>query len=193
MVSRYELDPSGDVVLEFWIPNKPFAPWTPVQHTWPGLKEETSCCSFHFHDMDPARKLGDCDPVAGDSYDVPDVEEAMESPATTQTNIDLSALAASPTTNAWGNLAAIQDEAPESGPAARFLLSLKHLVLASPYFKTTMGGIWLKTRGKSSPERTTPLRGFDVDATLILMQVIHGRLHETPAAVTLELFTKVAV
>ncbi|KAK1506599.1 hypothetical protein CABS01_16892 [Colletotrichum abscissum] len=147
--------------------------------------------------------------VDEDVYDVRHDEEAVESPAIihdrvahelldpssgTSASAEEPAFAESPPMmNADGNPATDQNEELASEPAARFLLSSKHLTLASPYFKTTLGGVWRETRNKSSSELLTTLKGFDVDATLILMQVIHGQLHETPTAVTLELLAKISV
>ncbi|KAL0937532.1 uncharacterized protein CTRU02_207263 [Colletotrichum truncatum] len=60
-----------------------------------------------------------------------------------------------------------------------FLLSSRHLSLASSYFKAQLNGPWREAS--------------DVNALLLLMQIIHGKTKDVPNCVDLETLAKAAV
>ncbi|KAI1100523.1 hypothetical protein F4804DRAFT_318776 [Jackrogersella minutella] len=84
---------------------------------------------------------------------------------------------------------------PDPSPSiSEFLLSSRHLVLASDYFKRILKGPWKE--GISAPSdgrRHVDAEDWDEDAMLILMQVIHGRNEKVPRSITLEMLGKIAV
>ncbi|KAJ9205085.1 hypothetical protein DTO164E3_1708 [Paecilomyces variotii] len=76
----------------------------------------------------------------------------------------------------------------------RIQVSAKHLVLASPVFKQILTGGWKESvtyLQKGSVEITT--EGWDIEALLILLRVMHCQNHHVPRTLTLEMFAKVAV
>ncbi|KAF7136974.1 hypothetical protein CNMCM5793_006678 [Aspergillus hiratsukae] len=76
----------------------------------------------------------------------------------------------------------------------RIQVSAKHLTLASPVFKKILTGGWKESityLQKGSVEITT--EGWDIEALLILLRVIHCQNHHVPRKLTLEMLAKVAV
>ncbi|KAF5522349.1 hypothetical protein CGCA056_v006886 [Colletotrichum aenigma] len=74
----------------------------------------------------------------------------------------------------------------------RLLVSSRHLRLASEYFLKLLAGSWKET----SLPNALPIieaQDWDVDAFLILMKVIHGRLDDVPTVISLEMVAQVAV
>lgn len=70
----------------------------------------------------------------------------------------------------------------------RFRLSSKHIILASPYFKTMLGGPW-----READELELEADDWDTEALLIIMRVIHGQNQHVPRLIKLELLAKIAV
>ncbi|KAI1480128.1 hypothetical protein F4774DRAFT_379770 [Daldinia eschscholtzii] len=83
---------------------------------------------------------------------------------------------------------------PTSTSSVKFLLSSRHLCLASPYFKRLLQGPW-KEATKKSPDGLRHVDAFDWDekAMLVLMQAIHGQNYQLPCVYPLEDLAKVAV
>ena len=87
----------------------------------------------------------------------------------------------------------------EEQPAAihepvTFLVSSRHLILASPVLKAALAGGWKE----SAPRETDNLRevrteGWDVQAMVIFMSIIHHKWSQVPRDVDLELLAKIAV
>lgn len=82
------------------------------------------------------------------------------------------------------------DEEPE----IKFLVSSRHLILASGYFKAKFTGPWKE----ASVDPTDGLyhleaSDWDPDALLILMQVIHGRTRLVPRQVNLDMLARITV
>ncbi|KAK7985510.1 hypothetical protein PG988_003132 [Apiospora saccharicola] len=76
----------------------------------------------------------------------------------------------------------------------RMRLSSRHLILASPYFKKMLLGPWREsTSVLGSSHFVIEEEGWDDDALLILMHVIHGRTRSVPRFVSLETLAKIAV
>jgi hypothetical protein len=73
-----------------------------------------------------------------------------------------------------------------------FLVSLKHLILASPVLKAMLTGGWregIRHNGRLEIEA----EGWDAEALAIVMRVVHGQNRQAPRVVTLELLAKIAV
>ncbi|KAK6958394.1 hypothetical protein Daesc_001193 [Daldinia eschscholtzii] len=83
---------------------------------------------------------------------------------------------------------------PTSTSSVTFLLSSRHLCLASPYFKRLLGGPW-KEAIETSPDGLRHVDAYDWNekAMLVLMQVIHGRNRKLPGRQSLEELAKFAV
>ncbi|KAJ9310393.1 hypothetical protein DTO217A2_172 [Paecilomyces variotii] len=76
----------------------------------------------------------------------------------------------------------------------RIQVSAKHLVLASPVFKEMLTGGWKESvtyLQKGFYEITTD--GWDIEALLILLRVMHCQNSQVPRKLTLEMFAKVTV
>ncbi|KAF4865391.1 hypothetical protein CGCSCA2_v001596 [Colletotrichum siamense] len=78
-------------------------------------------------------------------------------------------------------------------PPCRFLLSSRHLMLASSIFNKKLSGPW-KESLKDPVERVRHIETteWDVDALLILFQIIHGKHSHVPRFVDLEMLAKIA-
>jgi hypothetical protein len=80
------------------------------------------------------------------------------------------------------------------GDCFRIQVSAKHLTLASPIFKETLSGRWkegLCLLKEGSVE--IPIRDWDLEAFLILMDIFHCQALNLPREICLELLAKVAV
>ncbi|KAH2751465.1 hypothetical protein KXV66_004218 [Aspergillus fumigatus] len=80
------------------------------------------------------------------------------------------------------------------GDCFRIQVSAKHLTLASPIFKETLSGRWeegLCLLKEGSVE--IPIRDWDLEAFLILMNIFHCQVQKLPREVCLELLAKIAV
>lgn len=75
-----------------------------------------------------------------------------------------------------------------------FLLSSRHLSLASPVLKTMLSGGWMegvKVDSKSPYELTA--ESWSTEAFAMVMNIIHGRWSLVPRTVSLEILAKIAV
>jgi hypothetical protein len=76
----------------------------------------------------------------------------------------------------------------------RFIVSSRHLTRASVRFRTMMTGEkWKEGIRGSDGMFHTRAEGWDAEAFLIVMRVIHLQNRQVPKAVSLELMTKIAV
>ncbi|OBR10433.1 Nuclear pore protein-like protein [Colletotrichum higginsianum IMI 349063] len=83
---------------------------------------------------------------------------------------------------------------PAEAPKIKYLVSSRHLILASSYFQAKFKGPWMEASTKHADGRYhVEASDWDSDALLTLMQVIHGRHRVVPHQVTLEMLAKIAV
>ncbi|KAI2618683.1 hypothetical protein GGS26DRAFT_574135 [Hypomontagnella submonticulosa] len=83
---------------------------------------------------------------------------------------------------------------PPAQPVFRYLLSSRHLIMASEYFQRLLKGPWKEANSTDADgRRTIQAEDWDPDALLILMYVIHGRNNRVPRSPGLEMLAKVAV
>ncbi|KAK8064560.1 hypothetical protein PG994_007198 [Apiospora phragmitis] len=80
-----------------------------------------------------------------------------------------------------------QDEQRKQQTTIRFRVSSKHLALASVSFRN-----FLQDDSQGGNASTFKTSGWDPDAMLILMNIIHGRHGSVPTKVNLEMFAKIA-
>ncbi|KAF4120591.1 hypothetical protein GMORB2_3029 [Geosmithia morbida] len=85
---------------------------------------------------------------------------------------------------------ALDGETPDE---ARFLVSSRHLLLASPVFRAMSRGIWLEevSDGEGSPETWTTT-DWDPEAFLTVLSIIHSRYRFVPQSVSSELLARIA-
>ncbi|RGP62440.1 hypothetical protein FSPOR_9287 [Fusarium sporotrichioides] len=74
----------------------------------------------------------------------------------------------------------------------RFRLCSAILKIASPVFKKSMNGAWKATEFEPGFQWTVSERGWDAEAFLILMNVLHHKTYKVPQTINLETLTKIA-
>lgn len=83
---------------------------------------------------------------------------------------------------------------PAPAPDVTFLLSSRHLSLASPVLKTMLSGPWSEGVKMDSDSLYHLTAGdWDSEALAMVMNVIHGRWSLVPTTVALEMLAKIAV
>ncbi|KAI2780609.1 hypothetical protein F4815DRAFT_469637 [Daldinia loculata] len=88
----------------------------------------------------------------------------------------------------------ISDQPTSSTPNVQFLLSSRHLSLASGYFKNILRGPWKEATPTSPDGRLcVDAEDWDENSMLLLMRIIHGHNYKVPKSMTLEEVAKVAV
>ncbi|KAK8071902.1 hypothetical protein PG996_005250 [Apiospora saccharicola] len=201
----YKLDPNGDVVLTLRNPNAPFAVWN--EDAAPDTTEPLdpwiiACGANVLPATVPAEPVIEATPepeaelfVGAPDEPVPGIEpiagrsispELAEDTPIASEPVGLASMSCSPPlppTDQSCNQADI-----------RMRLSSRHLILASPYFKKMLLGPWREsTSVLGSSHFVIEEEGWDDDALLILMHVIHGRTRSVPRFVSLETLAKIAV
>ncbi|KAJ5124567.1 uncharacterized protein N7515_008392 [Penicillium bovifimosum] len=82
----------------------------------------------------------------------------------------------------------------EQGNHARFLVSSRHLALASPYFKAMLRDCWAEGSALSEKGYTEiPVKECKPDILLIVLNIIHGRSQQVPKKLSLQQLTNIAV
>lgn len=74
----------------------------------------------------------------------------------------------------------------------RFQVSSRHLALASSVFRSMLDGPWKEGTTSKESLRSIPANTWDVDALLIVLNIIHGHHRKVPKSLSLETLTKVA-
>jgi len=86
------------------------------------------------------------------------------------------------------------EEEAEEEECFRIKVSAKHLTLSSPVFKSLLLGGWKESSvflDTGSTELT--VSGWDLEAFLIVMWMIHSQHQKIPRKISLELFAKITV
>ncbi|KXJ90477.1 hypothetical protein Micbo1qcDRAFT_205314 [Microdochium bolleyi] len=81
-------------------------------------------------------------------------------------------------------------------PAKRFRVSSRHLSLASPVFQQMLNGPWKEATSAatgSNERREIEASEWDTEATVVLMDIIHGHFSQVPRVISLELLAKIAI
>ncbi|KXX77398.1 hypothetical protein MMYC01_206072 [Madurella mycetomatis] len=89
-----------------------------------------------------------------------------------------------------------EDKPLVNGPPAvpvTFRVSSRHLILASPVFKAALTGGWKEGIKAQNGCLKIGAEGWDVDAMLIAMNIIHCRMNRVPFVLDLEMVAKLAV
>lgn len=177
MMCDYVMDPFGDVILTLSNPNAPFAVWDGGEDgpalTEPSANPETAEPTPHAEHTLPAEIP-------------PLVETTAPAEDTTIARDELPA--------PQDNEASPQEESQTSTistESATFLVSSRHLILASPVFKAMLTGGW-----KEGDKNNGPVRGsaedWDTEALVIVMNVLHSHYRQVPKTVSLEMLAKIA-
>ncbi|KAK3934812.1 hypothetical protein QBC46DRAFT_273059 [Diplogelasinospora grovesii] len=75
-----------------------------------------------------------------------------------------------------------------------FLVSSRHLILASPVLKAALTGGWNESIARETDgPREISTEGWDVQAMIIIMNIVHHKWSQVPREVDLELLAKIAV
>ncbi len=80
----------------------------------------------------------------------------------------------------------------ETDGAIRFRMSSRHLILASQVFRAMLSGGWREDKAKDDGCFHISGEGWDAEAFLISMNIIHGHNRKVPRLVNLELLAKIA-
>lgn len=84
--------------------------------------------------------------------------------------------------------------AAQETPEVTFLLSSRHLSLASPILKAMLSGGWSEgVKAASDGLYDLVAEGWDTEALATVMSIIHGRWSAVPRTVTLEMLASIAV
>jgi hypothetical protein len=86
-----------------------------------------------------------------------------------------------------------EDESPPSASSIRFLVSSHHLKSASSVFRTALAGPWVESVWTKDGRHQITTEDWDVEALLVVLNIVHGRNNRVPKAVTLELLCKISV
>lgn len=174
-MALWKIDPNGDVLLTLYNPNVPFAVWRPDEKTedksLPKSESESGPDTASESESEP-----EFEPVP-DPEPQPEVESALESD-----------LASGPTSPVEKN------PCDGSSRVIKYLVSSRHLILASKYFEKLLRGPWMEgAEVHLDGCRHVSAEDWDERALLILMQIIHSRNKKVPRVITLEMYAKIAV
>jgi hypothetical protein len=84
-------------------------------------------------------------------------------------------------------------DTPEDTGGVRMRVSSKHLALASPLFEMMFHGLWKEAQGLRVGHVEMEMDWQNMDAMLILMNVIHGHGPDVPRQVSLEMLTEISI
>lgn len=92
----------------------------------------------------------------------------------------------------WGDPAApasesTKDKSPSSASSITFLVSSHHLKSASSVFRAALTGPWVESTRTKDGRHQIPAEDWDVEALLVVLNIVHGRNNRVPKTVTLEL------
>ncbi|KAI1370165.1 hypothetical protein F4677DRAFT_458078 [Hypoxylon crocopeplum] len=204
-MTLHTVDPEGDVLLTLHNPNAPFAvcdegweedvlssfPGQPNDIPWPWVPSRSATNSYY------GEPIPEPEPKPGPSFESElgvEGEPSIEDEPTVQQTNDSGSHAEPAIADVELTVDGNGTSSPDVPTAVQFRLSSRHLVLASKYFEHILRGPW-KEGTPAIPDgcRCVDAEDWDEDAMLILMQVIHGRNHQVPRSVTLEMLARIAV
>ncbi|KAH7029533.1 uncharacterized protein B0I36DRAFT_350390 [Microdochium trichocladiopsis] len=201
--SRYEQDPDGDVDFVLRDPDGLRREWPEGyppkrQKTEDALPSATSATSapepsqhqlqqhHHHHHYHTRYSNQSANPQANPSPPPPPHAAASLAPSEGDEDYD-------------------EDEDLQEHPPKRFRVSSRHLSLASPVFSQMLNGPWKEatsfaastnasTSASAGPQRREiEASEWDTDATVILMDIIHGHFSQVPRTISLVMLAKVAI
>ncbi|KZL75235.1 hypothetical protein CT0861_08395 [Colletotrichum tofieldiae] len=174
------LDPDGDVVLVLQNPCTPFAVWA--------LSEEAGIQDLN------ARVTSATQLIYEEEMALANEVEASEQPVLSEEPLGVEPMPP-PDKCQKNTLNGEQAEAidTETSPI-KFVLSSRHLILASRYFSAKLKGPWIEaTVDSTNGQHPVQASEWDDQALLLLMRIIHGQNRKVPHKITLEMLAKIAV
>ncbi|KAH7114094.1 hypothetical protein EDB81DRAFT_824085 [Dactylonectria macrodidyma] len=114
-------------------------------------------------------------------------------PSTTSTGVTNGLGGATdPLISAWSALHFQLEDDSSRRTKIRFQVSSRHLTLASPIFRAMLDGPWKEGTASKESLRSIMANTWDVDALLIVLNIIHGHHRKVPKSLSLEMLTKVS-
>lgn len=196
--SPYELDPGGDIELVLENQELEFA-WS---------NDSLECIFFTADRPRESCPPAESDyPTPADDY-IPEKEDYAEEPADEQVeetpapenNFDEAEPAPpdeellddeKPTNEDNPVLGHVQTNEPPK--MVRLRVSSRHLILASPVFRKMLEGPWRESQACHGPLREISVGEWDLEAFIIVLDIIHGHHRLVPRSLSLEMLAKVAV
>lgn len=75
----------------------------------------------------------------------------------------------------------------------RLRVSSRHLILASPVFRKMLEGPWMESHACHGPLREISVGQWDLEAFIIVLDIIHGHHRLVPRSLSVEMLAKVAI
>ncbi|KAI9665892.1 MAG: hypothetical protein M1821_003827 [Bathelium mastoideum] len=86
------------------------------------------------------------------------------------------------------------DSEAEPNEPTEVWVSSRHLMLASPYFQRALSSNWIEGNSlQTQGSVRMALKDWDLEAMLILMNIIHGRVRSVPKTLPLEMLARMTV
>lgn len=82
---------------------------------------------------------------------------------------------------------------PDRPVQVQMRVSSRHLALASPVFQKMLEGPWREAEVDNFGRRQISASGWDLDAFVLLLDIIHGHHREVPKSLSFEMLAKVAI
>jgi hypothetical protein len=120
-------------------------------------------------------------------------KETTEAQTRTQTPAAKQATNVSSTTNLEDEIE-LEIMTPPHVAEVRFQVSSAHLILASPYFKSSLTGPWKEAQALEADQNVElDCPSFDTESMLIFLRIVHAQPWELPDTVEADLLAKLAV
>lgn len=182
----HDIDPQGDVLLLLYDPNTSLSAWnTSIELkvlyrnilTKKGKKKDKKLVvRAEINELDQNIRSFTNLPIQGEN-----VATCTESPQLAELSDSIPS--EQPSTSTQTPTTQEADKAE-----LRLRVSSRHLMLASPHFNRMFSNGW-----EEESSRTVRVEGWDPEALLILMNIIHGRTRRIPRLISVELLAKLAV
>jgi hypothetical protein len=164
----YTLDPNGDVILLFYNVNKASPPTQNVE-----ISSQT---------------IPSASPTTFPTINTPAASPNASAAHTISPSVTFASLQP-----AW-ELIDVSEEGNMGSDPVRIRVSSRHLALASPVFMNMFSGNWNEAHQIRSEGGTIIIMDmWDFNATLIIMNIIHGYAPRVPREVDLDTLAKIAV
>ncbi|TDZ36858.1 hypothetical protein CTRI78_v011225 [Colletotrichum trifolii] len=219
----HTIDPKGDVLLILRSPNAPFAVWDVAEEIESLAVRRTLKQGFPSPNLPPS-KHGDEEWRGGSglsSKKGKSKKEDKKKKKKTKLNLEdpderlntdiawnlFSTVVTSRSRNESQQLAEVEplaepeeepaedpEEDPEEEPEFKYLVSSRHLALASSKFEAELKGPWMEGFVNDiDGYHHINASEWDPDALLILMRIFHGQTRSVPRDISLEMLAKIAV
>lgn len=204
MASFYQIDPDGDVDIVLPQP-KEVVPYVDDVLDCPATSPRLNISRVGRQEPSEPEPLGEepewrLEPQPTAETEPAPVSEALDpdgypGPATTPERQALAIVEAPSDVDQTRSVLAKEDASSTLRQnCVQIRVSSKHLVLASPYFKRNLGSGMLESHILSSQGHVEFRMDIeDLEAMLIVMNIVHGRTRQVPRHIDLDMLTRVAV